>query len=231
MKKLYLFCLILLPLMMVSCKDDSGDFIEQYYTDAELTSALRTCLTTAKDTALNRICVADGLNGNDTYRITLPDNADFRALADILTAQDKSHLTDTLSARLNRACELSGTSLSTAFNDIVSSLTFPDPSSIVYSSNNDAATTYFRTNCGAAILSSATSILSQQIQSAGANSTWAEIQSAYHDATATFFNYDITGFAASSLLNAVYTEMAKEEELIRTDSLHARAGNLSAFRK
>ena len=231
MKKLYLFCLILLPLMMVSCKDDSGEYIEQYYTDAQLTSALRTCLTAAKDTALNVLCVPDGFYGSDTYRVTLPDNADFRTLSETLAAQNKSDLADTLTLWINRACELSGNSLSAAVNTIVSSLTFSDPSSLVYSSSTDAATSYFRTNCGAALHTSVTSILSEQMQNTGANSTWTEIQSAYYNANNTFFNYDLTNFAATQLLNALYAEMAKEEALIRTDATHATAGNLSVFRQ
>ena len=231
MKKLYLFCLILLPLMMVSCKDDSGEFIEQYYTDAQLTSALRTCLTTAKDTALNVLCVPDGFNGSSTYRVILPDNADFRSLAEVLATQNKSYLTDTLTLRLNRACERSGNALSSTFNSAITSLSFPDPASLVYSSTTDTATLYFRINCGAALHSSATNILSEQMQNTGASSTWTEIQSAYYNANNIFFNYDLTNFATTSLLNAVYTEMAKEENRIRTDSTHATAGNLSVFRR
>lgn len=231
MKKLYLFSLILLSLMMVSCKDDSGDFIEQYYTNAELTSALRTCLTTAKDTALNRICIPDGLNGSDAYRIILPDNADFRALAEALAAQGKSELADSLVSQLNRAGEQSGNTLSATFNSAISSLTFPDPASIVYTSTQDAATAYFITNCGAAMQNSATSILSEQMQNTGASATWSAIQSAYHAANNAFFNYDISSFAASTLLSHIYTEMAKEEELIRTDNTHATADNLSVFRR
>lgn len=230
MKKLYLFCLILLPLMMVSCKDDSGDFIEQYYTNAELTSALRTCLTSAKDTALNQICVPDGLNGSDTYRITLPDNADFRALAEALATHNKSELTDSLVKQLNRAGEQSGNALSAAFNSTISSLNFPDPSALVYSNSLDTATTYFRTICGNAMQSSALSILTEQMQNTGASSTWTEIQTIYHTVNNAFFNYDITSHAATSLLSSIYTEMAKEEKLIRTDTTHATAGNLSVFR-
>ena len=230
MKKLYLFCLILLPMMMISCKDDSGEFIEQYYTDAQLTSALRTCLVTAKDTALNHLCVPDGFNSSEIYRISLPDNADFRTLAEALSAQDKSYLTDTLTVRMNRACELSGNALSAAFNSTISTLTFTDPSSLVYSSSSDAATSYFRTNCGTAMQSVATTILSEQLQNTGASETWNEIQSAYYTATSSFFNYDINVLTSTSLLSAVYTEMAKEEALIRTDSTHATADNLAVFR-
>lgn len=231
MKKLYLFCLILLPLMMVSCKDESGEFIELYYTNAQLTSVLRTCLTASKDTAINHLCVPDGFNGNDTYRITLPDNANFRALDEALATQEKSYLTDTLTAQMNRACELSGNALSSTFSSTITSLTFSDPSSIVFSSNTDAATTYFRTKCGTSLQSSAASILSEQMQNSGANSTWTEIQSAYYISTSAFFNYDLNTFATTQLLDAVYTEMAKEEALIRSDSTHATAGNLSVFRR
>ena len=231
MKKLYFFCLILLPLVMASCKDDSGEFIEQYYTNAQLTSALRTCLTSAKDTALNRLCIPDGLNGSETYRIVLPDNADFRALAEALAAENKGYLADSLVSQLNRASENSGNDLSSAFNSAIKSLDFPDPASLVYSSSTDTATIYFRTQCGPSMQSSATSILAEQMQATGASATWMEMQSAYHTATSAFFNYDIAGHAASHLLNAIYTEMAKEEKLIRTDSTHATSDNLSVFKK
>ena len=231
MKKLYLFCLILFPLVMVSCKDDSGEFIEQYYTDAQLTSALRTCLTTAKDTAINLLCVPDGLNGSETYHIVLPDNADFRALSEILTADNKGYLTDSLVSQLNRACEQSGNALSSAFGSSISSLTFSDPSSLVYSSTSDAATNYFRAHCGIAMQSAANSAVSEQMQATGASNTWSEIQSTYYTATSTIFNYDITIHTATLFLNAVYTEMAKEEALIRTDTTHATADNLTVFRR
>lgn len=230
MKKLYLFCLILLPLMMVSCKDESSNFIEQYYTNAELTSALRTCLTTAKDSALNHLCVPDGLNGSDTYRITLPDNANFRALAAALDSLNKSYLADSLVIQMNRAGEKSGNALSAAFNSSITSITFPDPSSIVYTTAYDAATTYFITNCGATIQSTATNILSEQMQNSGASTTWNEIQAAYYTVNSSFFNYDITSFATTTLLTNIYTEMAKEEKLIRTDETHASADNLAVFR-
>lgn len=231
MRKLYFFCLILLTLMMVSCKDDSGEFIDQYYTDAQLTTALRTCLTAAKDTAFNLLCAPDGLNGSETYRIILPDNADFRTLSEILTAENKSYLTDSLVCQLNRACEQAGNTLSSSFGSSISSLTFSDPSSLVYSSSSDAATNYFRTQCGIAMQSAANSAVSEQMQATGASNTWSEIQSTYYTATSTFFNYDITIHTATLFLTAVYTEMAKEEALIRSDATHATAGNLTVFRR
>ena len=217
-------------MIMVSCKDDSGDFIEQYYTNAELTSALRACLTTSKDTALNILCVADGFNANENYRIVLPDNAEFRALIETLAAQNKSELADTLVNQLNRACEQSGNTVSALFNSTISSLTFPDPSSLVYSSSTDAATSFFKTNCGTSLQNSTASTLTEQMQSTGASATWADIQSAYYSSTSTFFNYDIASYTATGFLNAIYTEMAKEEKRIRTDTTHASSSSLAVFR-
>lgn len=230
MKKLYFFVLVSLSMIMVSCKDDSGDFIEQYYTNAELTSALRACLTTSKDTALNILCVADGFNANENYRIVLPDNAEFRALIETLAAQNKSELADTLVNQLNRACEQSGNTVSALFNSTISSLTFPDPSSLVYSSSTDAATSFFKTNCGTSLQNSTASTLTEQMQSTGASATWADIQSAYYSSTSTFFNYDIASYTATGFLNAIYTEMAKEEKRIRTDTTHASSSSLAVFR-
>lgn len=228
MKKLYLLCLILLPMLLGSCSDTSGEYIENYYTDAELTTAIRTCLTTSKDTALNQLCITDGFNDSETYRITLPDNTAFRTLNETLIAQDKSYLVDTLIQRMNRACEHSGNGLSSAFNSTISSLTFTDPSSLVYSSTSDAVTTYFRANCGTTMQSAAASIVSEQLQSTGATETWTEMQTAYYNATSTTIDFDMTTHATTGLLSAVYQEMAYEEGRIRTDSTHA-IGSLSIF--
>ena len=230
MKKLYFFGLVLLSMIMASCKDDSGDFIEQYYTNAELTSALRTCLSASKDTALNILCVPDGFNANETYRITLPDNTEFRTLSETLNDLNRGELIDSLVSQLNRACEQSGNALSAAFNSAISSLTFPDPAAIVYTTTGDAATAYFRTQCGSTLHNSAANTLTEQMQNTGANTTWNEIQSAYYTAHSTFFNHDIASYTATGLLDAIYTEMAKEENLIRTDTTHSTAGNLSVFR-
>jgi hypothetical protein len=69
------------------------------------------------------------------------------------------------------------------------------------------------------------------MRNTGASATWIEIQTAYYNANDAFFNYDITTYATTALLSSIYTEMAKEEKLIRTDKTHATSDNLSVFRE
>lgn len=61
MKKIIFTLFVLLAALTWSCKDTSGDYIEQMYTDAMLSKGATACMTVAKDTAIAHVCVPDGM--------------------------------------------------------------------------------------------------------------------------------------------------------------------------
>lgn len=225
MKKSILLIASVLCLLFSACKDDSGDFVNQMFTDAELTSAARTCLSVAKDTAVAHLCDT-GLMGEGTlHHIQLPDNATFRSIRDILIEQGQNQLLDQLEIQMNSACEQMGNGVTSTFNSTITDLTFEDPSSLVYGSNN-ALTTYLKLKYETTFQNSLLSSLEEKMVSTGAKETWRQILTTYMNAGGSVFGYDLNAYVMQNFTSAIFAEMEKEEALIRTDASHRVAKNL-----
>lgn len=223
MKRIFVVVVALLSTLCWSCKDESGDFIEQLYTDADLSSAARSCLTVAKDTAVAHLCDTGLIQSSIPYHIALPDDAQFRAIHD--TLGDNAALLTTLENQINAACEQMGNEVTSTFNTAISSLTFSDPSSLVYGSS-DALTSYFQTCCESSLQSSLASTLASKMQASGATTTWNQIVTIYNNSGAGPLSYDLNAFVMKNFTPSIFTEMAKEEALIRSDKSHRVTSSL-----
>ena len=219
MKKTILILTSLLCMICISCQDESGDFIQQMFTDSELTSAARSCLTVSKDTAVSHLCDTDLLNTNETYRVTFPDNVDFRSLRQVLETQGQSQLLTLLETQMNAACELMGDNVTSTFNSAISSLTFSSPSELIYGSDN-ALTTYFQMKCESGLQSALASAMAAKMQLTGAASTWNDILMLYYSSQNAPFSFDLNQYVLQNFMNAIFAEMEKEEALIRHDASH-----------
>lgn len=222
MKKLTFTLFVLLAALAWSCKDTSGDYIEQMYTDAMLSKGATACMTVAKDTAIAHVCVPDGMN---PYAISFPNSGQYRAIRDTLSALGQSELLDTLYSRVNRACELMGDNATTTFNTAINAIVFENPSDLVYGPN-DTLTHYLQLYKGNEIQSGLASALPTHFSTTGATATWNEIIALYNANSTSTVTLDLNSFVAGRLMEALFTEMAAEELLIRTDASHRVTENL-----
>ena len=222
MKKITFTLLVLLAALAWSCKDTSGDYIEQMYTDAMLSKGATACMTVAKDTAIAHVCVPDGMT---PYAISFPNSGQYRAIRDTLSALGQSELLDTLYNRINRACELMGDNATTTFNTAINALVFENPSDLVYGSN-DTLTHYLQLYKGIEIQNGLASALPTQFNTTGATNTWNEIIALYNANSTSTVTIDLNSFVAGRFMEALFTEMAAEELLIRTDASHRVTENL-----
>lgn len=222
MKKLTFTFFVLLAALAWSCKDTSGDYIEQMYTDAMLSKGATACMTVAKDTAIAHVCVPNGMN---PYAISFPNSGQYRAIRDTLSALGQSELLDTLYSRVNRACELMGDNATTTFNTAINAIVFENPSDLVYGPN-DTLTHYLQLYKGNEIQSGLASALPTHFSTTGATATWNEIIALYNANSTSTVTLDLNSFVAGRLMEALFTEMAAEELLIRTDASHRVTENL-----
>ena len=222
MKKIIFTLFVLLAALTWSCKDTSGDYIEQMYTDAMLSKGATACMTVAKDTAIAHVCIPDGMN---PYAISFPNSGQYRAVRDTLAELGRSDLLDTLYSRINRSCELMGDNATTTFNTAINALVFENPSDLVYGPN-DTLTQYLRLYKGSEIQSGLASALSTHFNTTGANATWNEIIALYNANSTSTLVIDLNSFVAGRFMDALFTEMAAEELLIRTDASHRVTENL-----
>ena len=225
MKKTILLIAAALCLLCTACHDESGEFISQMFTDAELTSASRTCLNVAKDTAVAHLCDTGLMNESATYRISIPSNSTFYTLRDLLIEQGQEQLFTDLENQMNFACELIGNDVTSTFSSTITNLTFEDPSALVYGENN-ALTTYLQLKYEAAFQNSLLSVLASKMQSTGATATWNQIQTIYMNAGYDPLSYDLNSYVLQNFLTAIFAEMEKEEALIRSDANHRVQQNL-----
>ena len=225
MKKSILLIASVLCLLCSACKDDSGEFVDRLFTDAELTSASRTCLNVAKDTAVAHLCDTGLMAAGTLHHIQIPDDATFRSIRDILVEQGQEQLFSQLENQLNSACELMGNDVTSTFNSTITNLTFEDPSSLVYGKSN-ALTTYLKLKYETSFQNSLSSALDEKMSTTGAKETWRQILATYMNAGGSVYGYDLNAFVMRNFTAAIFAEMEKEEALIRTDASHRVAKNL-----
>ncbi len=223
MKKIIFFVTSLLCLTCWSCQDESGDYIDQLFTNADLTSAARSCLNVAKDTAVAHLCGSDLLSASADYRIELPENSQFYALRDSLV--DGAILLDTLENQVNRACEKLGGEVTNVFKNKISALTFDDPSSLIYGSDN-ALTAYLQIYCETEFQNSLMPALNTQLAATGASATFNQILTRYFNTTGTPFVFDLSAYVMRNFTPSIFKEMEKEEKLIRHNASHRVTSSL-----
>jgi len=212
--------LCVIALFANSCKDESGDFVRQLYTDAQKETAFTTCLTTAADSAINHLCVSDGFSqyGNGVYRIDYSalQSSVFQTLAD----NGYGYLADSLVLLSNRVAENCNTAVMTPFfKDAIGSLVFYDHDALI-TGDSTAITNFFvrfKHNDMKAAMQSPVSI---RMNLFGVNSCWNQIAERYYHYTSTPVSFDVQNYIIEKMLDGLYEEMRIEEINIRTDSTH-----------
>ena len=226
MKKLLFLLLGLGVLVMVSCKDTSGNYVANLLTYTQMENAFNDCLSQATETAVEYLCPEDELDyalgygfydyQSHVYRITMPTSA--RAIVDSLTAHGQGALIDTMVLHINRAAEASGSAIGNEFSSARSNLTYVNHQSLVNTSNTSAITNYFKTQCYNQIRQSLITPVQMKLNEKGVSAEWNNILSLYYTYNPQPVSLDLYGHIVDKMLDGVFTEMGKAEKLIRTDA-------------
>ena len=204
---------------LFSCKDESGEFVEQLYTDAQKENAIKGCLKASADSAINHLCVEGGFYAyNDSaYRI------DFdllqSSLLDTLENHGYGFLTDSLIRCTNRLAESCGGQILPTLKTAIDSLIITDYDALVYGSS-DAITRYFTLLGYSYLKTSFQTPVTIRMNLYGVNEVWNEMIMRYTQYTSTPLNFDLSNYIVEEMLDGILVEMSVEEGLIRTDSTH-----------
>ena len=225
MKKLFFLLLGLVALVMVSCKDTSGDYVANLLTYTQMENAFSDCLSLATETAVENLCPDSELDyilglgfyeyKNQTYRISLPYAA--RAIVDSLTAHGQGALIDSMVLHINRAAEASGNAIGNAFSSARGELTYTNHQSFVSTYNTSALTSYFKTQCGNQIRQSLLTPIQLKLNEKGVTADWNNILSIYYTYNPQPVSIDLNGHVTEKIVDGIFAEMAEAEKLIRTD--------------
>ena len=221
MKKLSIILGMILfaAVALFSCKDESGDFVEQLYTNSQKEKAIKDCLRTSADSALNHLCVVDGFyNYNDaTYRIDYSPLQN--SLFDTLDRHGYGDLADSLILYTNRLAENCKAQVAPLFATAIDSLEIFDYDALIHG-DEDAITKYFETYKYRYLNSAFQTPVSIRMSLFGVTPVWNEMIQHYSQYSASPLNFDIQEYVVEKMLDGLLQEMAVEEALIRTDSTH-----------
>lgn len=215
MKKTVLlpFIALLCAFVFNSCQDKSNDFVHSYFTDKEIGNALTACLNVSKDTAINHLCVEDGLYANAIYKLDFPN--ELSELHAQLAESNKGDLLDSLVLKMNRAAESLGNDYTTLWAAKIKSLTYTSPDQILQEGKT-AATDYFRKQSELALVSEMTTLLKAKMATNGGTDLWNQVL----NCSATPVTFDLYRYMAIKNADALFLEMQKEESNIRTLGSH-----------
>lgn len=205
--------------MLFSCKDESGEFVEQLYTNAQKEAAVKDCLKASADTALGHLCTVDGFYNyyGSLYRI------DFEplwvSLFDTLERHGHGDLADSLILHTNRLAESCKAQLSPIFIAAVDSLVISDYDALI-NGQAYAITDYFENYNYRFLTSSFQTPVSIRMNLYGVMPLWNEMVQKYAQYTSTPLNFDVQNYVVEKMLDGLIQEMRLEELLIRTDSAH-----------
>lgn len=220
MKKLIIMAILaVMAVTLSNCKDESGTYVEQLYTNAQKDNAIRACLDASADTAVAHLCSPDGFYTYDdeAYRI---DFAPLQgSLFDTLTRHGYGNLIDTLILRTNRLAESCGSPIGTALHAAIDSLSIIDYDALV-KGDEDAITRYFELYEYRNLKSAFQSPVSVRMSIYRVSDVWNEMVQRYVQYTPVPLNFDIQNYIVEDMLEAILSEMSIEEVFVRTDSTH-----------
>ena len=129
---------------LFSCKDESGIFVEQLYTNSQKEKAIKDGLKASADSALNHLCVADGFYNysGGIYRINYAPLQG--SLFDTLDRNGYGNLADSLILFSNQLAESCKSQLTPSFTSAIDSLVIYDCDALI-NGETDAISKYFET--------------------------------------------------------------------------------------
>jgi hypothetical protein len=222
MKKRIYLILLSVVVIFFSCRDESGKFEKQLFTDEQISSALKECIRATSDSTLNALCIVDTLNekqgyyyyDSKAYRIELPTAA--KQVIDTLTAYGFGDALDSLIFNINRAAEQCGNKIKSDFLEpLIKNIIFPNPNQTLHGGNS-AITDYVKATKQTDFVNMLkTYTLNEQFKALNLFNTWNMLLDEYRKITGTFTSIDILAPSVQQMVDGFFKEMALWEKKVR----------------
>ncbi len=222
MKKLSIILVmtVMTAVALFSCKDESGEFVEQLYTNAQKETAIKECLKSSADSAINHLCTPGGFSNynNGAYRI------DYRPLQNSMF-DSLSHYgwgalaADSLIRLTNRMAEDCGAQIRPAFVSAIDSLEIVDYNALI-NGDEGAITHYFEIYKYNELKSAIRTPVAVRMDVYGVTDLWNSMWQLYVSHCPVPVNFDIQNYVVEKMLDGLLQEMRLEEGYIRADSTH-----------
>lgn len=198
-------------------------------TQTEVIRGLRTALNKGVDSAVMQLAVKNGFYGNAMYKLLLPPEAN-SVIQKIQNLPGGKALVDETILAINRSAEAAVPAASSIFIQAISNMSISDGFAILNGGNN-AATNYLQTHTSASLTQAFKPIIQpylkkEYIPGVSAESAYAKLIQFYNTASVggvlwpEIKQNSLSEYTTQKSIEAVYSKIAVEEQLIRTQASH-----------
>lgn len=229
MKKLKIVCLAMFAaVMFFSCKDTTGDYVEQLFSNTQKEQAIKACLQASADSASAHLFVNNGFYSykDAAYRINLTPVQN--TLFSVLTDNGYGYLVDSLILNVNRMAESCGGQVTPSLKAAVDSLKILNYDALI-KGGDDAITRYYEMYENKYLKSAVSVAVSVRMDVYNVSGLWATMLNKYIQYTNTPLNFDIQNYIVEAILAGILQEMRLEEALIRMDPEHRTEDMVALF--
>lgn len=215
--KRYLFALTL-AISLSSCDTLSGIAGGGYgpVTETEAAMGIREALDQGVSRGITLLNKEDGFLGNQFYKILLPPEA--VKIENTLRQLGMGSLVDRAIIQINRAAEDAVGHARPIFVDAIRQMTIADALTII-KGPRDAATQYFRDKTTQQLITAFSPIIKSSLDKFSATKYYADMINTYNGFPTTLnkLNPDLPSFVVGKAVDALFDQVAKEEDNIRTN--------------
>lgn len=185
-------------------------------TEAEAGQGVKEALLQGVTNAVLNLNKTDGFFGNALYKMLLPPDA--KKIETTLRKMGMNKQVDNAILAINRGAEDAVGFAKPIFMDAVRQMTLTDALQIVRGPR-DAATRYFREKTAAQLIQAFTPSVKSSLDKVEATKYYGDIVNTYNNLPTTFkkINPDLTSYVVGKAVDALFDQVAKEEENIRAN--------------
>jgi hypothetical protein len=196
--------------------DAFGGLQKDSLSTLDIAGGLKQALEAGAQRSSNKLSALDGFFKDAALKILLP--------AEALKAEQKLRAlgfgkqVDNAILSMNRAAEDASKSAATIFINSIKQMTIADAAGILRG-GDFAATNYLKTKTTAELTNAFRPVIEQSLAKVDATKYWNSLFTTYNKFSADKVNPDLTAYVTERALAGMFTQVSKEEQLIRKDPL------------
>ncbi|HEV7622181.1 MAG TPA: DUF4197 domain-containing protein [Flavisolibacter sp.] len=205
-----------LTIFFISCTTNSKIGGSTGITEAEAAQGIRQALEQGVEKGISLLNKQDGFFNNPTYKLMLPPEA--QTIENTFRKLGMGPMVDRAVLQINRAAEDAVGSARPIFTNAITQMSVTDAINIVKGPSN-AATQYFKEKTMDKLIAAFTPIIKSSLDKFSATKYYADVINTYNGFPTTInkLNPDLNSYVVNKTIDALFDQVAKEEQNIRSD--------------
>ena len=184
-------------------------------TTLDITQGLKEALQVGVNNSVSLLSKENGFYGNPGFRIPFPEEA--KIVEEKLRQIGMDKMVDDFVLTLNRGAEKAVQKATPVFVGAIKQMSFSDARSILQGPDN-AATDYFRKTTSRQLVTAFKPDIQTTLDEVNVTKYWGQIMSTYNKIPfVQKVETDLSQYVTEKTVNALFSQVEKEEKLIRTD--------------